>query len=43
MTDLDVVNRALTFISVEPLGTLDDHSKAARTMKDLLPETKKSC
>jgi hypothetical protein len=41
MTDLEVVNRALTLIGVEPIGTLSDNTKAARTMNALLPECKK--
>ena len=41
MTDLEVVNRALVIIGVEPIGSLKDHSKTARVMSALLPETKK--
>lgn len=41
MTDLEVINRALTLISVETIGALADQSKAARVMVALLPETKK--
>lgn len=41
MTDLEVVNRALTLIAVEPIGSLSDNGKAARTMNALLPGTKR--
>lgn len=41
MTDLECVNRALVLIGVEPIGSLKDHSKTARVMSGLLPETKK--
>ena len=41
MTDLEVVNRALTLIAVEPIGSLADSTKAARTMAALLPDCKK--
>ena len=42
MTDLDAANRALILIGVEPVGSLSDHSKAARTMAGLLEHTKKT-
>ena len=41
MTDLEVTNRALTLIAVEPIGSLSDNGKAARTMAALLPGTKR--
>ena len=41
MTDLEVVNRALTLIAVEPIGSLLDNGKVARTMNALLPGTKR--
>ena len=41
MTDLDVVNKALILIGVEPIGSLLDHSKVARVMNALLPDTKR--
>lgn len=41
MTDLDIVNKALLLIGVEPIGSLKDHSKTARVMSALLPETKR--
>ena len=41
MTDLEVVNRALTLIAVEPIGSLSDNGKVARTMNALLPGTKR--
>lgn len=41
MTNLSVINRALTLIGVEPIGSLNDSSKAARTMNALMEETKR--
>ena len=41
MTDLEVANRALTLIGVEPIGSLADNGKAARTLNALLPGTKR--
>ena len=41
MTDLEAVNRALTLIAVEPIGSLADHTKAARIMSALLLDCKK--
>ena len=42
MTDLQIVNRALVLIGVEPIGSLLDHSKTARIMSGLLPQTKRT-
>jgi hypothetical protein len=42
MTDLEAANRALTFLGVEPIGSLNDNGKPARTMNALLPLTKKT-
>lgn len=42
MTNLDVINRALVLIGVEPIGSTADHSKAARIMSGLLPNTKRA-
>lgn len=41
MTDLQAANKALTLISVEPIGSLSDNGKAARTMNALLPDCKR--
>jgi hypothetical protein len=41
MTDLEAVNRALTLIAVEPIGSLSDNTKVARTMNALKAGTKK--
>lgn len=41
MTDLEVVNRALTFIGVAPIGSLNDNTQTARVMAALLPDTKR--
>ena len=40
MTDLDIANRALVLIGVETIGSLSDHSKAARTMSGALADAK---
>ena len=42
MTDIQIVNRALVLIGVEPIGSLSDHSKTARIMSGLLPQTKRT-
>ena len=42
MTDLDIANRALVLIGVEPIGSLSDKSKAARVMSGLLTGTKRA-
>ncbi|MBQ6909200.1 MAG: hypothetical protein IJQ29_03725 [Synergistaceae bacterium] len=42
MTDIQIVNRALVLIGVEPIGALNDHSKTARIMSGLLPQTKRT-
>ena len=42
MTELEAANRALTFIGVEPIGSLSDNGKPARIMNALLPLTKKT-
>lgn len=41
MTDLEAANRALVLIGVAPVGSLMDHSQAARVMNGLLLDTKK--
>jgi hypothetical protein len=41
MTDLSAINRALTLIGVEPIGSLSDNGKAARTMSALIADTKR--
>ena len=41
MTDLEAANRALILLAVEPVGSLADHTKAARIMNALLPDCKK--
>jgi hypothetical protein len=41
VTDLQAANKALTLISVEPIGSLSDNGKAARTMNALLPDCKR--
>lgn len=40
MTDLQAANKALTLIGVEPVGSLADNSKAARTVNSLIPGVK---
>ena len=42
MTDLEAANRALYFLGVAPIGSLDDNTQAARTMKGLIELTKKT-
>ena len=42
MTDLDAANRALILIGVETVGSLSDHSKAARTMAGQIEPAKKT-
>ena len=40
MNDLQAANKALTMIGVEPVGSLTDASKAARTVNSLITTTK---
>ena len=40
MTDLQAANKALTLIGVEPVGSLADNSKAARTVNSLISSVK---
>jgi hypothetical protein len=41
MTELEAVNRALIFLGVEAIGSINDDGKPARTMYALLPAAKR--
>jgi hypothetical protein len=41
MTELEAANRALMFLGVEQIASLNDDGKPARVMRELLPSTKK--